>query len=236
MKKTLVWAHRGASGYEKENTLAAFRLAVDQGADGVELDVQFSKDEELVIIHDERIDRTTGGQGYVKDYTYDELCDISENQIPTLRQVYELLKPTGLTINVELKTGIFFYPGIEQRVVSLTKEMDMERNVIYSSFNHKSIKKVMKMNIKSEVGLLYGDGFLHVPKYAAKMGVDALHPALYNLQYPHFIEKCKAKDLKLHVWTVNEESHMKLLCEQGIDAIITNYPDKARKVVDSFRK
>jgi len=235
MKNTLVWGHRGASGYEKENTLAAFRLAAEQGADGVELDVQFSKDGELVVIHDEKIDRTTGGHGYVKDYSYDELCDISDNQIFTLKQVYELLKPTGLTINVELKTGIFFYPGIEERVVTLTKEMDMEKKVLYSSFNHKTIKKIMKLDTKSKVGLLYGDGFLHVPKYAAKMGVDALHPALYNLQYPHFIDKCKAKDLALHVWTVNEESDMQKLCEAGIEAIITNYPDKARKVVDSFR-
>ena len=116
--KTKVWAHRGASAYAPENTLEAFQLAVEQKADGVELDVQMTKDGKLVVIHDETIDRTSGGHGRVMDYTLAELKEMKFNRthpeyadaaIPTLAEVYELLKPVGLEINVEIKTGIIFY-------------------------------------------------------------------------------------------------------------------------------
>ena len=125
-EKTKVWAHRGASGYAPENTLDAFRKAVEMGADGIELDVQMTKDGELVVIHDETIDRVSNGKGWVKDYTYEELkkfnfnkthLEYTKEEIPTLEQVYLLIKPTNLTINVEIKTGIVFYPGIEGRVL-----------------------------------------------------------------------------------------------------------------------
>lgn len=115
--KTKVWAHRGASAYAPENTLEAFQLAVDQKADGVELDVQMTKDGKLVVIHDETIDRTSDGHGRVMDHTLSELKKMKFNRthpeyadatIPTLAEVYELLKPAGLEINVEIKTGIIF--------------------------------------------------------------------------------------------------------------------------------
>ena len=112
-EKTKVWAHRGASGYAPENTLDAFRKAVEMGADGIELDVQMTKDGELVVIHDETIDRVSNGKGWVKDYTYEELkkfnfnkthLEYTKEEIPTLEQVYLLIQPTNLTINVEIKT------------------------------------------------------------------------------------------------------------------------------------
>ena len=149
--KTKVWAHRGASGYAPENTLEAFEMSVKQQADGVELDVQLTKDGELVVLHDETLDRTTDGKGFVKDYTLKEVQalkavkthpEYQTGRIPMLAEVYDLLKPTGLEINVELKTGIFFYPGIEEKVLKLTKEMGMEERIWYSSFNHYSLKKV----------------------------------------------------------------------------------------------
>ncbi|MFI3214058.1 MAG: glycerophosphodiester phosphodiesterase [Eubacteriales bacterium] len=231
MKKSLVWAHRGASGYEKENTMAAFRKAIEMGADGIELDVQLSKDGEMVVIHDETIDRTTSGTGYVKDYTYIELCEISNHEIPTLREVYQLFQPTSLEINVELKTSIFFYDGMEQMIIDLTEEFGMEDRIIYSSFNHLTIQKIRELRPQARTGLLYADGYLGMASYGEKMGVEALHPALFNLQYPNFLQECKEKGLKLHVWTVNEEEHMKMMVDMGIDAIITNYPDKAKRVV-----
>ena len=124
MKKTLVWAHRGASAYAPENTLEAFQKAVDLKADGIELDVQMTKDGTLVVIHDEMVDRVSGASGWVKDYTYEKLKKIDVNlrfaqygpqYIPTLEEVCELIRPTGLTINVELKTGVIFYPEIEEQ-------------------------------------------------------------------------------------------------------------------------
>lgn len=241
MYKTEVWAHRGASGYTPENTLESFKLAVSQGADGIELDVQLTKDGELVVIHDEEIDRTSNANGYVKDYTLEELKKFNFNygnenykevKIPTLKEVYELLKPTNLIINVELKTGIFFYEGIEEKVLKLAKEMRMEDRIIYSSFNHYTIKKIKELNNKARTGLLYCDGWIGILEYAKKLGVTALHPCGYNLQYENLIEECKKENMPLHVWTINEEKDMKFLYENGIDSIITNYPDIARKIIN----
>lgn len=239
--KPLVWAHRGASGYAPENTLAAFEKAVELGADGVELDIQLTKDDEIVVIHDEKIDRTSDGKGWVKDYTLEELRGFNYNRtkpeyehadIPTMREVFELLKPTGLFINIEIKTGVFFYDKIEEKILALTKEMGMEDRVCYSSFNHYTVKRIHELKPDAEVGFLYADGPIDMPSYGEKYGVNALHPALYNLQYDGFIKECKEKGLKLNVWTVNEKEHMQLCCKYGVNAIITNYPDIAREVVE----
>lgn len=238
-KQPLVWAHRGASGYAPENTLEAFALAVKLGADGVELDVQFTKDRQLVVIHDERIDRTSDGHGLVVDYTLEELRRFNYNRthqeypwtdIPTLREVLELLKPTNLTINIELKTGINFYPGIEEAVLNLVRECDMEERVLYSSFNHESILRIKEKNPSARCGFLYVDGIAEVVSYAKKYGVEALHPSLNNTKYPCLIEECKAQGIRLHVWTVNEETDMEKMRQLGVDAIITNFPDRARKL------
>ena len=234
--KPLVWAHRGASGYAPENTLAAFQKAVDLDADGVELDIQLTKDDQIVVIHDETIDRTSDGKGWVKDYTLEELRAFNYNRtkpeykhadIPTMREVFELLKPTGLFINIEIKTGVVFY----EKIVALTKEMGMEDRVCYSSFNHYTVTRIHELKPDAEVGFLYADGPIDMPSYGVKHGVNALHPALYNLQYDGFVKECKEKGLKLNVWTVNERPYMEMCCQYGVDAIITNYPDIAKEVV-----
>ena len=239
-EKTKVWAHRGASGYAPENTLDAFRKAVEMGADGIELDVQMTKDSELVVIHDETIDRTSDGKGWVKDYTLEELRAFNYNRtkpeykhadIPTMREVFELLKPTGLFINIEIKTGVVFYEKIEEKILALTKEMGMEDRVCYSSFNHYTVTRIHELKPDAEVGFLYADGPIDMPSYGVKHGVNALHPALYNLQYDGFVKECKEKGLKLNVWTVNERPYMEMCCQYGVDAIITNYPDIAKEVV-----
>lgn len=238
--KPLVWAHRGASGYAPENTLAAFQKAVDLGADGVELDIQLTKDDQIVVIHDETIDRTSDGKGWVKDYTLEELRAFNYNRtkpeykhadIPTMREVFELLKPTGLFINIEIKTGVVFYEKIEEKILALTKEMGMEDRVCYSSFNHYTVTRIHELKPDAEVGFLYADGPINMPSYGVKHGVNALHPALYNLQYDGFVKECKEKGLKLNVWTVNERPYMEMCCQYGVDAIITNYPDIAKEVV-----
>lgn len=236
-----VWAHRGASGYAPENTLVSFKKAVEMGADGVELDIQLTKDDEIVVIHDETIDRTSDGSGWVKDMTLSELRKYKYNKtkseyenvtIPTMREVFELLKPTNLFINIELKTGVIFYPQIEEKILSLTKEMGMEDRVIYSSFNHYSVMKIRELKPDAKVGFLYSDGPIDMPSYGVKHGVDALHPAFYNLQFDDFVKECKEKNLKLHVWTVNEKDHIQACIDMGIDAIITNYPDIAKQMVE----
>jgi glycerophosphoryl diester phosphodiesterase len=245
MSKPFVWAHRGASAYAPENTLVAFQKAIDMNADGIELDVQMTKDGYLVVIHDETVDRVSDTSGWVKDFTFEEIEELNVNQrfpefgkvrIPTLKEVYALLRDTDLTINVELKTGIIFYQDLEEQVVELSKKMGMWKRTIFSSFNHASIKHIKELDETAQTGFLYADGHLDMPAYAKMHGVSALHPALYNLQYPDFIRTCKENNIKLHVWTVNEQKYMEMLCENEIDAIITNYPDIARKVVDEYGK
>lgn len=239
-KKCKIWAHRGASGYAPENTLEAFRLAAELGADGVELDVQLTRDRIPVVIHDERIDRTSDGSGYVESYTLEELRRYNYNRtkpeyqhvdIPTLREVLELLKPTALTVNIELKTGVNFYPGIERAVVETVKQLGMEDRVIYSSFNHASVLKVKELSPGARTGLLYCDGTVDMPEYAKRLGVEALHPAVYNMRFPGFVKKCKALGIALHVWTANEPKQIQELLQYDVDAVITNYPDIAYEII-----
>lgn len=240
-KKPVIWAHRGASGYAPENTLMSFQKAIDMKADGIELDIQMTKDGQIVVIHDEMIDRTSNGKGWVKDYTFEELRKLDFNQqfpelgltqIPTMREVFELIKPTNLVIDIEIKTGIVFYP-IEEAILALTKEYGMEERVIYSSFNHLTMKKLHELDPSTKVGFLYADGTIDMPEYGKKHGANALHPALYNVQYDHFMEKCREYGLAVNVWTVNTEEFVQLCLQFGVDAVITNYPDMARRVIEN---
>ena len=243
MADSKVWAHRGASGYAPENTISAFQKAVQMKADGVELDIQLSKDGELVVIHDETIDRVSDRNGFVRDFTLRELkeLDVSRpisgfgvERIPTLSEVLEELKPTGMTINIECKTGIIRYPGLEEKMVTLVKDMGMTDRIWCSSFNHESVRKVKQLCPEMKTGFLIADVIIDVADYTRENGAMALHPALYHMQDEGLITRCKANGLAVHVWTVNDREHMKALCLAGADAIITNYPDIARKVVDEL--
>lgn len=244
-RRPLVWAHRGASGYCPENTLPAFKKAAELESDGVELDVQLTKDGELVVCHDETVDRTSNGKGWIKDMTLEELktLDFSYGNeeykgvtIPTMREVFGLLAPTKLSINIELKTGIVFYPGIEEKLIALVKECGFEDRVLYSSFNHYTVKRIGELNPSAKLGFLYADGTIDMPEYAVKHGVKALHPALYNIQFPDFMEKCKQNGIVVNVWTVNTEEYMAMSCKAGVDAIISNYPDKVFSVIENFNE
>ncbi len=237
--RPLIFAHRGASGYAPENTEDAFLKAVRMKADGVELDVQLTRDDKIVVIHDEWLERVSDGRGWVKDHTLEELrrFDFSRTfesagkaVIPTLEEVYELLRPTDLLINVELKTGIVFYENLEEKVLRLTKDMQMEEKVLYSSFNHCTCRKIRDLSPKAYVGFLYQDGLIDPAPYVKKHGGNALHPALYNLQYPGFMESAGKEGLDVNVWTVNEESHIRLCCQYKVHGIITNYPDLALRI------
>lgn len=239
--RPLIWAHRGASGHAPENTLPSFQLAAEMGADGVELDVQLTKDGELVVCHDETIDRTSNAKGWIKDYSLSNLkkLDFSYGnlayegvQIPTLSEVLDLLGPTGLTVNIEIKSGIIFYPDIEEKVLNLVRQLHWEERVIYSSFNHETLKTIRWLDSRARIGLLYADGLVNVVSYAHSLGVCVLHPAIYNLQYPGFLEECQSAGVELNVWTVNSIHEIEMCKKYGVHAIITNYPDKARKLYE----
>lgn len=240
--KTKVWAHRGASAYAPENTLEAFALADRMGADGIELDVQLSRDGEVVVVHDETIDRVSSGTGFVKDSTLAELKAMHFSRlhpeyagavIPTLREVYELLRDSRMTVNVELKNSIIPYPGLIEKTLKITADCGMKDRVIYSSFFHPGLLEVKRLQPDAETGMLYSDGLYHAAEYAKdKLHVDALHPALYHMQDPALLKEAAEKGLAIHVWTVNEAADMERLIRDGIDAIITNKPDLCRKCAE----
>ena len=229
MSKTKIFAHRGASGYAPENTLEAFALAITQGADGIELDVQLTKDGIPVVIHDETIDRVTEKKGWVKDYTLKELKKLTvlKDKFP---EYSAAKKPTKLELNIELKTGIYWYPEIEQKVADLVKKAGMEERVIYSSFNHYSIQQMKKIVPEAETAYLYSDVILNVAEYAKNTKVDGLHPAVYHVKMADFLKEYLGSNLNVRVWTVNEKADMKWLIDAGVTAIITNYPDMAVQI------
>lgn len=244
--KTQVWAHRGASAYAPENTMAAFEMAEKMGADGFELDVQFTKDGQLVVCHDESIDRTSNGTGWVKDYTYEELLKFNFNmnhpdyeyaKIPLLSEVLEFLKTNSMMLNIELKNGYFLYPGMEEKTYALVEEMGVQDRVIYSTFNHRSIAKMKAMHPDIHAGILCYDIWADsLPDYTKKLGVDAIHPGDFHVWMDeNLIKDSHTNGVKVHIWTVNEEKDMLDFTRKGADAIITNYPDIARKVVDSVK-
>lgn len=266
MQKILVWAHRGASAYAPENTLPAFAEAAAMGADGVELDIQLTKDGEIVVIHDENLERVSDGSGWVKDHTLEQLRSlrynkarpewegpVSEAVIPTLREVYELLAPTGLTVNVELKTGIFLYEGILDKVLELTAACGMEERVLYSSFNHYTLVQLKEMDPMVKTGMLYADTCIGAAAYAKeRLHVDALHPALYHLMQaenrdgtvgvhdwiaesgePDYVQTAHQYGLETHVWTVDDPQAIRMCAAIGTEAIITNKPDLCRTILKS---
>ena len=175
-------------------------------------------------------------------YTIEELRKYNYNKthpeyehadIPSLEEVLALVKPGKMIINIELKTGIFFYPGIEEKVVALVKQYGMEDRVIYSSFNHYSAKHIHDIDPGARTAFLYEDGPIDMPEYAHRHGVNAIHPALYNLQYENIMEDAAKYGLEVNVWTVNTEEYVRFCMMKGVHGIITNYPDMARKIADA---
>ena len=137
---------------------------------------------------------------------------------------------------VEMKTGNTFYPGMEDKVLELTKKYDMMDRIIVSSFNHYTIRSMKEKCPELKTGALYADGIINAVDYVADVvRADALHPGWTKIFYPNYLEDCRRRNILVHVWTINNEKDMRRCCEMGLDAIITNYPDVARKVVDEYQ-
>ena len=238
---TRILAHRGASFLAPENTIPAFELAIEHGADGVELDVHLSKDGELVVIHDERVDRTTNGKGFVKEFTLEELkkldaCNGKEGyagaKIPTLDEVYGLFAKTKHIINVEIKTDIMDYPGICEKLLKLEDEIGMNGRITYSSFNHYTVKELLRLRPTAKTGLLYLSIIDSPWDYAQRIGAACLHPHFITLsKTPQMAQNCNMRGIETNVWTVDDPSWIKTLVSLGVTSIITNRPDYARTIV-----
>jgi lipopolysaccharide cholinephosphotransferase len=245
--KTEIWGHRGTSAYAPENTLESFSLAADMGADGVELDIQLTRDGEVVVIHDETLSRTSNGEGYVKDYTLAELKKLNfgrnkaaetkfaqlstqqpaqtPTQIPTLDEVLVLLSPTSLKINIELKTGVFEYNGIEEKAVNIVRRHGLMGRIIWSSFNLRSVQKIKEIEPLAKTAALCGASVFITPRECAAFAVNALHCDINQMRYPNLAQECREYGIKLRIYTVNTLRDFIYAQKIGASAVITNYPD-----------
>lgn len=236
-KKTQIFAHRGFSGKYPENSPLAFRKTAEEtGAGGIESDVHISKDGQLVIIHDNTVDRTSNGTGYVKDLTYEELLsldigswkspDFAGEHIWTLPQLLDFCRESGLLLNLELKNDEIFYSELEERAIAEIQARKMEDRVFVSSFNHVSMERFKVLCPDIKTGLLYGAPMLAMRRYLARSNTDNIHPRYSVLQFdPELMDLFRDCGLKVNTWTVNREEDMRDMLDLGVDCIITNHPD-----------
>jgi glycerophosphoryl diester phosphodiesterase len=238
--KPLVLAHRGASAYAPENTLAAFNLAFDLGADGIELDVTLTQDGVVVVIHDDTVDRTTNGHGAIKAMTLAEVKQLDASfkfekqrgeRIPTLAEALSAVK-RGI-VNIELKSTTLKTDGIEAATLAVIAETRAADRVIISSFNPFALYRMAQLNPRLPRGLLYS---ANLPLYLRRAWLrplarpTALHPD-YSMVTREYVTWAHAKGYKVNTWTVDDPDEMKRLVELGVDAIITNKPDVLRQIV-----
>lgn len=234
----LVIAHRGASGYAPENTLAAFRRAVAQGASFIETDLHLTRDAHFVAIHDETVDRTTNGKGAVQNMTLGEIrrldagswfaSEFMSERIPTLDDVLEFARKNDVVFYLELKPSGFW--GGEHALISqLRNSTEIARSVVIS-FDPVILASLRKIEPTLMTGLLH-DGKLADPfEKAVEIGARQL-AVRGDLVTPNFLQRARSLDLQVVCWTVNSPAHMRMLIAAGVDGIMSDYPDRLLAVL-----
>lgn len=220
-------AHRGAREYAAENTLASFQKAIGMNVDGIELDVHLSSDGELMVIHDETVDRTTNGKGEVIKFTKTELQHFNietKYKIPTLIEVFDLVNRSCL-INIELKTF-----ETAAKVVELIEKYILEKNweytdFIVSSFDWNALQDVNFRNPKIPIGVLTEMDLDEALAFAKVIQAKSIHPnfQLLNLENT---QKLQEKGFEVFPWTVNEIADIKRIQSFNVNGIITDFPDR----------
>ncbi|NJC95896.1 MAG: glycerophosphodiester phosphodiesterase [Anaerolineae bacterium] len=241
LTRPVIFAHRGASAHAPENTLAAFDLALTQGADGIELDVKLSADGHVVVIHDPTVDRTTGAHGNVKDITLAELRALDAGsffseqykgeKIPTLEEVFETVGKRTF-INVELTNYNTPRDHLVETVCMLVKRFGLQKRVLFSSFFVSNLSRTRGYLPDVPRGLLALNGLLGA--WARSFGFafgnyQALHPNLKDATHQQ-VQRVQRLGRRIHVWTVNAEQDMRRLFDWGVDGIFTDDPQLAVRV------
>lgn len=253
MTLPLILAHRGASAYAPENTLAAFRLARELGADGIELDVQLSRDKIPVVIHDDMVDRTTGGRGRVADLTIGELARLDAGSwktetyrgepIPTFAQVLDGLSdwlyPVGRArpgfVNVELKTDRIATDGLELETLNVIARYNVQDRILLSSFSPLALARARSINSRLPRGLLYDPTlpvYLRRAWLAFLVNPQALHPEHVMID-ERYMAQARRRRLEVNTWTVDDPEEARRLARLGVHAIITNKPDVIRQALEN---
>ncbi|WP_225550149.1 glycerophosphodiester phosphodiesterase [Enterococcus sp. S22(2020)] len=237
---TKIIAHRGSKGTNPENTLIAFKEAVRVGADGIELDVHLSKDKQLVVIHDETVDRTTNGSGFVADLTLAELKQLDaglwfkpfpvEQKIPTLEEVLQLLEEEkfyGL-LNIEIKTDQIQYEGIESQLVQLMQSRSWMFDYMYSSFHYPSLEKVWTLEKNRSIALIFKASERKKDQAVKSSFIEGIHP---NIEWVlEHIKELSDFPKAIRPWTVNDKEKMKRCIESRLSGIHTDFPEIALQV------
>ena len=212
--------HRGARAYEPENTLRSFKKALEIGVDAVELDVRKTKDNQLVVIHDADVKRTTDGEGLVSELTLKEIKGFSAEKgekIPTLQEALDFLDKK-VKILIELKEA-----GIEEKVLATVREKGLQKNVIIVSFIEEALRKVRELDRNVETGLLYATHKNPV-KTAVDLKASYLLP-LYRFTHTANVQKAHENGLKVIVWTINTPEEVAEYVKKGVDGIASDKPD-----------
>lgn len=243
-------AHRGISAKFPENTLISFKRAADtQGIDMIELDVRLTKDNEVVVIHDRTLQRTTTGNGFVRNYLLEEIKQFdagswfnpsfADQRVPTLREVLELIGDK-VWIDIEIKSD--FYPRlpkglIEEKVLEVVDSCKAKDNVMFSSFNHKLLENIKKIKAEAVVGVLYNFpyDFRKLPsELAEKVGASIFVCAKRELRY-YMIEDAHKHNIAVYVYTLNSKKGVERMINLEVDGIISNNADDLVELVKNHR-
>ncbi|MCP3025777.1 glycerophosphodiester phosphodiesterase [Halobacillus sp. A5] len=245
MKKTLIYAHRGASKLAPENTMAAYQLASESGADGIEIDVQLTKDRIPVLIHDENVRRTTNGTGFVQDYTLNQIKKLdagswfstkySDCSIVTLEEFLCWFKFKPLELNLELKTNVIEYKDIESLVYESLRRHNMLKRTVISSFNLNSVKRIHEIDPQIDTAFLTSTKRQNLAEYAWNQGSSSLH-VKYRLLDKNLIKQCRKLEMPLRVYTINRPSYMEKCFKIECDGIFTDVPHEAVEYRARFQK
>ncbi|MGY5387856.1 glycerophosphodiester phosphodiesterase [Bacillus spizizenii] len=235
---TKIFAHRGASGQYPENTMLAFEKGIEAGADGIELDVQLTKDGRIVVIHDERLDRTTSLKGFVKDTAYNVIKTANaaagydqtyrDIKVPLLEDVLLWADKKDFLINIELKNSVIRYEGMEEKVLEAVKRFNIEERIILSTFNHESLALCARLAPHIERAALTSDVLYQADQYITSIPASGYHPKLNSPgTADEVLKKMRNSSIKVRPYTVNRPEDMKRLFKAGADGIFTDFPAKA---------
>jgi len=237
----MIFAHRGASHILPENTVPAFKKAIRLGANGLELDVHLTKDGYPVVIHDEKLNRTTNGKGLVKNHTLKEIRGLSAGawfheryshyKIPTLEEIFIKASGFPILLNIEMKNVFIRYDDMEKKIIRLIHKYSLQDRVILSSFNPESLKLVSKLDKKVATGFLYF-GKLDDPwAMALEIGAHTIHPPIDSLTR-EFVKKSHAYGFLVCPYHVNRWRQINLALDCQVDGMITMYPERVRNFVE----